>query len=623
MQEINFGNKWFEMSIKHGSPDFPGGIPSLKNHMIKMSPRGYIGKKVLDLRSKYSKTDADLLAAVSTYKEKITKLIGLYDSYMTEYDREILATTCANGIWKGAHTDLDATGGPGAFNDFEIPNDVIAAVTDYYNKVTPIRPEDISTSMVRGKNTGWPHPISGIQRELNLGLYSVHASIAALASSSKSSLKEVISQLERYHGPAFAIYGERTQHTAKTMPMILQSGILYTKNFEPRKRGILMVPKFVVMRNRVGVQHAKHKILNSHIHNQSRPNLVKDIPAACSNYKVKAVDWPKFDFTFGGRAGRSVLRIIAGISDNKLMMEDLLLEFEMPLLYFGYHGAYMDKSAPQLPSGASFTSLMGCTANFSTVVWALSKVKSISPSEVIASLDKTWFLRCWGDDTIIGLKESWCTHETLFKAMNDIIKKEMDVEPVIKYLGDVYAGDEIKDVNKGYQLSRWVQQEYFPERIKDYPFAVIGHIARLSKLDSSLHKEIHNQSLKIWDPKVLGEPFHWSDHGIIMDKAVKDVEKYAAKISQIDDILQFMTHGNEDAFITEEDADSEFIHKLLGVVSVDISDPIKMLEDHSKYRNLRLALDRFNQMGFAAYSDILTALRSDFNLKYAKGDLLY
>lgn len=623
MKNLGFANKWFECSVSMTPNTFKEGLPPIKPHMLKMQPKGYIGKKVLDLKARYTRPYTDLLEKMNLYKDKTGKLVNLFDDMLTDYDREVMATTCALGIWKGAHTDLDASGGPGAYNDFAIPDNVAKAVSDYYNQVPTIAADKVSTSMVRGKNVGWPHPISGMQRELNLGLYSVHASIAQKTTSGEIGLKDAIRHLESYHGQSFAIYGERSQHTAKEMPMIMNEGIFYSTNFESRKRGILMVPKFVIMHNRVGVQHAKHKILKSKIHNQARPDLVKDIGAALSNYTVKAVDWPKFDYTFGGKAGRSALNVISAISDNKLSKEDLLLEFEMPLLYFGHKGAFLDSSAPQLPSGASFTSLMGCVANFSTVVWAISMVKGLSPEVVIKSLDKDWFLRCWGDDTIIGLKDSWLTHDALFQALENIIKKKMDIEPVIKYLGDVYAGDEIKDVKKGYQLSRWIQQQYFPERDKDFPFTTIGYIARLEKLDSSLQAEVHKRAYSMWDPIKMGPYFNFRDKESVMMDCVKDIEKYASKISQIDDILQFMTHGNEESFYDDDDIASEFIRNLLGVVSVDISKPMDLIKDHPKYRNLRIALDNFNSRGFTEYSGILTALRSDFNLKYNKGDLIY
>lgn len=624
MQKLGFSNKWFECEITQSSPAFPGGLPPLKPHLIKMQPEGYIGKKVLDLRARYERPFIDLITKLDEHKVKSSKLISLYDDMMTEYDREVLSTTCALGLWKGAHTDLDSTGGPGGFNDFELPPNVKEAVAKYYNKIKEISPDKISTSMVRGKNVGWPHPISGMQRELNLALYAVHAQLAQDSYSGKRSLQQTILDLERYHGPSYAIYGERSQHTAKPQPMIMKEGFFYSTNFEARKRGILMVPKFVVMHNRIGVQHAKHKILRSTVHNQHRPDLVKDIGTAMKQYTVKAVDWPKFDYTFGGKAGRSVLDIIANISDGKLSKDDLLKEFEMPLLYFGHKGAFLDPTAPQLPSGASFTSLMGCVANFSTLVWAISTIKEITPEAVIQALDDKWFLRCWGDDTVVGLDTSWLTHEKLFSRLNDIIKKEMDVESVIKYLGDVYAGDTIKQVSVGYQLSRWIQQQDYPERDKDFPFTTIGYIARLEKLNPSIQQEAHKRRFSLWDEKKMGPYFPFTEKERIMQDAVKNIEKYASRISQIDDILQFMTHGNEESFFDSDDEyQNDFVKQLLGVVSVDISDPQGMIKDHAKYRSLRFALDRFASMGFPAYGDILNALRTDFNLKYKKGDLVY
>lgn len=621
MKDIHFGNKWFECRISQTSPDFPSGLPPIKPQLRKMPSNGYIGKKNLDLKVRYTRPFIDLMSVVNDYQQLSGKLVSLYDDMLSEYDRDILKTTCANSLWKGSHTDLDATGGPGAFNDFAIPDKVAESVIKYYLKVPQISEDKISLSMVRGKNTGWPHPISGMQRELNLALYAVHSALAVKAG--EESLFDVIRQLESFHGQSFAIYGERSQHTAKTMPMIMREGFFFSNNFEVRKRGILMVPKFVVMKNRVGVQHTKHRILHSSVHNQDRTHLIEDIPNAMKRFVVKAVDWPKFDFTFGGKAGRSILPIIAKLSDGTLSESDLDLEFSMPLLYFGYRGAFLDPSAPQLPSGASFTSLMGCIANFSVIVWSLSNVTNTSPDDVIASLDSKWFLRCWGDDTIIGLDENWCTHAKLFAEINSIIKKEMDVEPVIKYLGDVYGGDEITDVRMGYQLSRWIQQQFLPERIKDYPFSLIGYIARLDKLDSSIQAEVHKRAFQVWDDKKLGPYFSFSERESVMERAVSDIEKYASKISQIDDILQFMTHGNEEGFYSDDDTDSAFIRRLLGVVSVDISDPTAMIKDHGEFRLLRSAMDRFLQVGFPAYAEILTALRSDFNLKYQRGDLVY
>lgn len=616
-------NIWFETVVEplKNRDLFPSIKPSLRRLPVT---HGFFEKKARDIKKRYQSSLSDVSAAMKSFTTITDAVIPRFDQFMLDYDREVLKSTCALSIWKGAHTDLDMTGGPGAYNDFEIPESVKSVVVSYYNR-TPTPPdEELSMTMIKGKTPGYPYNVPGSDRVLSTLGYAASAAAVSWAHANNISLRDLKLEFERFHGPASSMYAERTQNVAKPQLMILREGMYQSQNFEPRKRGILMVPKFMVMYNRKSVQQIKKKILMSGVHSQDRARITNDLLER-KGYTTKAKDWPKFDYTFGGKAGASVLTMFPLLSTGKL--DDFMEEFRLPLIYFGSKGIYRDDSSPQLPSGASFTSLMGCIANFSVTLWAICNITSRTPEAVLKDMDNGyWKLNAWGDDTVLSFKDGYATHEKFDAAIKAIIKKDMDVEPVLRYLGDVYPSTWGLTAHTGYQPSRFVQQQFFPERSKLWPFNIVGYIARLDKVSPKLSQSIHDEMLKIW-PESFGKPFTYAERHGIAEALLPELEKQAFKISQLDDVIMAMTHGSDEF---DDTPMGSYFDKLMGYVQVDITKPEDILEKESSAFDNPMALKSFKDSiaalqkdGMGSYQLFLNSMRIYANVRYLKGGPIY
>lgn len=620
---IRKSNKWFTATVEplKDKSLHPPVKPTL--HRMPVT-HGFFEKKARDIRKRYQSSLSDLLPAFNSYIGQVEKLIPRFDQFMKDYDREVLKSTCALSFWKGAHTDLDMTGGPGAFNDFEIPKEVKEVVVSYYNR-TPTPPDsELSMTMVKGKTPGYPYAVPGSDRILSTLGYAASAAVVHWAHANNMKLEELRIEFEKYHGPAFSMYAERTQSTGKPQLLILREGYYQSQNFEPRKRGILMVPKFMVMYNRRSVQQIKAKILASGVHGQDR-NKIKNDLLERKGYTTKAKDWPKFDYTFGGKAGLSVLSMFPLLSEGRL--EDFVEEFKLPLIYFGARGIYKDPSMPQLPSGASFTSLMGCIANFSVSLWAITLCTGRTAAAVLKDMDAGyWKLNAWGDDTVLSFRDGYTTHEKFDAAIQSIIKKEMDIEPVLRYLGDVYPSTWGLSAHQGYQPSRFIQQQFFPERSKIYPFNMIGYIARLDKVSPGLSQSIHDEMQSVW-PEEFGPKFKFSDRLSVAESLLPELEKQAYKIAQLDDVIMAMTHGSDEF---DDTPMGSYFERLMGYVQVDITKPVDILNQEADAFKDKMAVQTFKEAisalqkgGFHNYQIFLNALRIFGNVRYSKGGPIY
>lgn len=617
--DIGFG----VASVKPHSADFPTGLPLLAGGATPFQPQGYLDKKNKDVAKRLKYPTFELMEKLRQYQNYATGIHNDFKHMYDQYDREIiLPTTTALGIVPPSHTDVDELGTLGRNNDFEYSQDTVAAVKKYYSKY--MQEYDGSYSLPRGKNTAYPIIIPGLHREVNDIALAAQVALASAAKSRKWSLPDLFRFLQQYHGQNFTIYGERRQHVGKTMPMSLSQGIHFGKMVEARVRGIYMSPKVAVAYNRRTVKKALATILATPVHVQDRPtiqNIMNKGKAAGKEFI--AVDFSKFDQQFGNKRGRQVLRIISDLFGVDAFYDDLDAEFSSPLITFRQGQAYRYSNAPILMSGASFTSVVGCIGNVLSTVEMLSHYFGTTPADVVGMIESGRVLYiAWGDDTVLALDKGDHDFEKLQWAY-DKVKMKVDKEPVIKYLGNVYFPDAIKDVRTGYSLGRAIQQQFFPERKKTFPFSTIGYVARLTLMEKSMSKEFHSIMLKRWVEEDLGPRFKYEDKEGVVRNLMPEAQKKAARIAELDDILMSLTHGVDDIAF-ELDPELAGFKDLLGLTSADFSDPLKFWDEEVKASSTLKGLFTSLLKGeLNDYPRFLTQLVVERKLTWKPGEPVY
>jgi hypothetical protein len=621
----DFSNKWFNLTIRTVSPDFKGGLPALGRNFVRYDRPGFVDKKNKDVAKRLRLQEFDAQASYDEYKKLVSSLISRFDPLLHEFDRkEVMNSTTALSLISVSHTDLDELGDLGRNTDYEYPADVFDAVCNYYKAVKAEFSKTLT--LPRGKNAAYPLAVPGMHREANNVAIGLQAAIALSARNQGISLREMGKQLEKSHGEAITIYGERRQHTGKVMPLSLNVGERYSTNFEPRVRGIYMSPKFCVAYNRKTVKKALAVFLKSSIHIQDRPTITKRIDAAVKKgWKILAIDWSKFDQHFGGKRGRQCLKVIHECFNVDTTLDDLVYEFEIPLVTFRQGSPYINRAVPILMSGASFTSAVGCVGNVLSLITMLKEVTGKSASDLLGSMGREWDYLAWGDDTICMCPETFAKQEDILAATS-VVKMSADVEPAIRYLGSIYGdGGGYTGIPKGYLLGRAVQQQFLPERPKIYPFGLIGYIARLMLMGDVKGAEFHKEMKFFWDPEILGKNyFPFSERIAVLEKTVPLVNKYAARIADLDDILMTLTHGvGEDAL--ELDVNLDSFHELIGLTQVDVSDPEKFLKEQEKPMSPGFfkLFARFLKGDMQAYQLLITQFVIEQKLEWRPGDLVY
>jgi hypothetical protein len=538
----------------------------------------------------------------------------------------------------------------GRDNDFEYPQEAMdATIKEYmsYNhgRVLP----DVKLSMPRGKNIGWPHPIGGMARELNDSLLILHAALVERFRKQGGTLRDATEYLAQRHGKPFTIYGERYQHTDKIMPLVTKQGTFsYSYNFEPRVRAIYMSPKFQVMWNRRVVKNLLSLFLNTPYHNQDRDVITKTIKQwEAKGWVIIALDVSKFDQSFGNKRGKQVLKGLASLAtklDPQLgsastIEADLVHEWDNPLLCFFRDQAFLRHDVPILMSGVSTTTPTNCFGNRLSQNMGMKEAVGCTYDELAAGFmtldrsgpDKWWGSLAWGDDGLIAIdpkikgfadaKQALATLQKGYRSM----KLTVDAEPATKYLGTVYgAGNFKKDISLGYSMGRFLQLQFFPERAKIYPFSVIGYVARLMTLPPNLQKEVHTRMRPFWSEE-MGEYFLFEERVIRLKRAVKEAEKYGAKIQELDNVLQSLTNGASefvDSFAGEVPTE---VAALLGLTRIDLSDLDTTINKEVAVLapKLRPLITDFRKGSDVAYSSILELLRIQYNLRFKVNDLLY
>jgi len=572
-----------------------------------------------------------MLEELKLFKQQFDIATLALQPLLTDYDKEVvLPTTCALGYHKPAHTELEERGKVGEDSSFIYDEDVMRAVIAYYSLFFSSSDKVEGLSAPRGTLIGYPFLISGLSRDVNDVLLALNAAFAIACMTKGYTLEEVTKMFERYHGPCIFSYGERYQHTSKVMPMITAEGVRFSKNFEPRCRMIVPSSKYMVLRMRPSVKKFLKVILKTDIHQQDRPSLIKTFDTWFKGgWKVKSLDHSKFDQRHGlPRSGKLIEAIFKVIGEESLIPE-ALFEFTRPHYAFYRDQAYIAPGDAMLKSGISVTTLIGCVGNLASVIQAIKFATGDSPEQIMSYKGTRWDLRCWGDDTLFAIKdERWLTFDALFKGYEKC-KLKVEEEPTIKYLGLNYGrGQFAGTFDMGYGVGRAIQQFEFPERQKQYPFSLIGYIARIQMLNESKRKEYHSiYTNQLWNEKLLGKQFKYEEREAVLQNAVKEAEKSALGTKELDDILFSLTHGidAEDSNVFN-DPDLSMFGSLLGVATVDVSDPVKLMENtHLFQSNDPLIKSVTNVLNgdLSAYNNFTIEFGRQFGFHYQKGVVYY
>lgn len=191
------------------NPKFGDGLPSVPSNLRPAFSTPYIRKRYLDVSKRYTRSRLELDQAVVKYNDLIASLTVAFDGLLTDYDRKIvMPTTCAMGLWKPSHTDVDELTQQVYPNDFTYDAELIRVVASDI-KTRYAESTDVM-SLPRGKSIGYPWAVPGSNRRLADIFLILSAAIAVGAKRKGMSLQDLLTDLSKFHGPAFDIWAARS-----------------------------------------------------------------------------------------------------------------------------------------------------------------------------------------------------------------------------------------------------------------------------------------------------------------------------------------------------------------------------------------------------------------------------
>lgn len=580
--------------------DFLQGLPQMQGYA---SPRmtSYIRDREAKRRKRYTQDVNQVWVEFDEYTNRLQKLVATFGPLFSSYDKEIiLPATCALGMHKAAHSDMDEKGGLGRDRHFSYSPAIMRELVDYYAQSVrdAIKNKDYSLSAPRGKNCGYPTPKASRSRECADVLLFLHSAIAMGSKKMGMSLDDLDLFLSQFFGPVLAIAGERQQTKDAWFFEQYHASILFAINFFYRVRGIYFSPKYKVLSNRLAIKPLLKGILSVPMHDQDRVSISKRIRAwRQSGWVCWSKDVSKFDQSHGGAIGLSLCRIAADIllaaGWSTDMYRDFANEFSTPMLLSDRNGLYVSKGGEILSSGVSMTSIVNCIASHAVVLQVMARLLGTDVHTAQSQYQKSWDAITFGDDIVCAINPKHVSKEfanDIENSFDSICLNELDLtvtsEPTLKFLGQNYDMLSFKDASCGYPLGRFFQQQFFPERVKRWPFSTIGYIARLDLLDEGISKEVHKRMAPFFEELDLGPFFNWQDRHQVLIKLLPEVEKRSAEIAQMDDILGVLGHGldPEDNIDLFSALDDSFID-LLALAYIDVSNPAESLRT-GEYSNI-------------------------------------
>lgn len=620
--------------IFSSSESFPGHLPPISKDCLQIRDHvRYVDKKVKDICARYQRNRIDMCHSIDVMHNILRIAEETYGHLLTSYDKEVvMPSTCAVGLWRPASSDLEVLGYVGMKTDFTYPEELIIAVEEYYKKYYSDCIDDLSISLPRGKTIGFPFMVGGMNRQLNSTLLSVAVALAlgGLNFFRTDQLSSLYRWLFPYHGAPFSMEGFRLQHSEKNLPIQLKDGLFSSFNFEPRFRIINMESKLSVVVMRQDVKKLTRMILSCPIHSQARSVITDRIQAASRRgWKLISTDYSKFDFHHGGARGMQIAGLQSRILHNPEFLKSAQTVADTRLFVSGYSNLWQMPGDRLLKSGAADTSVRGCMGNFIGTVGALHEATGKSYKTLIDSLGSYWDLLAWGDDAVVMLSDP--SIEADFLAAYDRFDLSVTTEPTVKFLGSNYErGDFSGSFSTGYSLGRAMQQMFFPERGKEFPFNLVGYIARLEMMGPAA-LDFHTASRRIWHFLFPQTPyFKFEERSDVLMSLIPIMERRAASVSALDDVFQLFSHGlNSNEYASEIEV-PEYFSRMLGLVgSARIDDPAQFLSEESingKFpitQSLLKDVDALANGRLESYQRIIYFLTKSMGLTYDRGSVFY
>lgn len=564
-------------------PELGLSLPPLGAEQKRLNPRGFLAKKQKDIAKRSQVPRHEQLEKKAEFEKLFASVVGSLSPLLTDYDRDVvLPTTCALGLVKPSHTDLEEKGtltDDGSNHTYDPV--AVAAVGKWYQKFHKDEFVSEKIRLPRGKNTGYPILVAGMSRESNSAALAWHVALCLGAKKKGWSLADLNGHLSQFHGEPFFMYGERLQHTAKPMPLISNGDIKWTTNLEPRVRSIWMPPKYAVAWNKPHANYWVNVFLNTPIHVQDRKVLDEGIRGRMEtgNYDGFAIDVSGFDRQHGGKRGTQVLKML---TDHAPLgsFEDITTEWDMRGISFYRGQVFESRDRPLLFSGFSHTTAVGCAAGMIAMVQSISFLLKTTPENFLNNImGNTIHPFAWGDDLVLIVdKKHGFKMEDIVHAYQSECKIEVEEEPTLKYLGSNYAKATFQGtMDLGYSVGRALQQQFFPERRKEFPFSTIGLIARCDLMGPKGEQFFNAIRDSHWDEEVLGEKIGWAERHTFVESVAANIDKYAKRISQLDDVLNMLAHGLVDH--PDVDTGFEVYDDFLGLTSVDVTDPTAFMKE--------------------------------------------
>lgn len=581
------------------------------------------------------RTEIGRTAVEQIYTQAVTRNEGLANILKTfsEYDAEQIHSTVMLPAVRGSHYAVEELGTLALGKKYFKHSDVVVEVVKRrYQKNLNKGVVERTLSIPRGKNTGWPLFVSGMHRLTNdVALY-LYAKIVNAAHDQKMSLKDLHRKIEGVFGFApFYMYGERFQHTAKSMPYFLRSEYQFSlTNVFPRVRMINMSDKLSVMYNRAWVKSILSVLIVDDWHNPDKHVIDKFMKKilADKSHVVLPIDHSKFDHHVGFLKAKQIHGIMAWVAskvtgdEETRIYDSFRTEYTMPKT-FPYMGQIMSyEEDGYLASGASFTTIHDIIANDLSVTdfceqkFIVMNKRTPTVEELEKFFNDSLSGQSWGDDTVFSLKKSVWGEDPEAEIFQMFTNQGYEVkrEETLKYLGQVY------DVYQGYPMYRFAQNTIGPERSKLKPLDRMGVVARylllpenvrsqseFSRLYSAMENalkadqsvmgrmEMHPAYRTIPTLKELSDP---ASRELIIKEGIELAQGIAQGKAELDDILMLFHHGSEQMGLAEE---------LLGISQKDYT-----LDDLDK----DIAKQIMDQTGWSALGMIYTKSKNVHNVSY-------
>lgn len=555
---------------------------------------------------------------------------------ITPFDRDTITATRPLSYLEPAYNAVDFDKLNEGLKSKPVSKRTVDRLIDFYMSTKRSKnlnsPKEKGISISRGKNIGWPIPVSGMNRIENDVMLSI---LGHFYDQEGDKGREILAN-ERFWGQKqpFFMYSERFQHTGKEVPYFTNQFATRPAGMEtisPRVRWVNMSGKFDLIAYRPYVKWFMSIIRESEM-SQPDPALVdvKINKWAKQKWKVFAADYSRFDKVMSGEFLLDVAKVIGKVLNNNGVEQHILKQWSEPMFVPSRRTSYsMDIQGryPQsIPSGSEWTSVGGNVANALTLFEAFGRNGVKRGYEL--EYGKDWDCMIWGDDTLIALPpDSRLTVEdfTRFFANQRV---SVEQETAFRYLGRNIDERDYVQMDDGffhfttnsprwyYPVSRFEQNTFFPERPRI--LASVSSVGLLARLHLRAHRMTDSEvnfCKKTVPPELsAGLKFDGSQEDIVeMSRFVaEDMMKHSAALANFDDIIGLLGNYSDDT-----------IDSILGVdvtTEYSLDDMDRILHDSKMTNRARLMVMNNPYSAIREIRGYINSL-SIQNPRYSMGDV--